>query len=108
MTNGSPDSQDTRWIYRLLAVAALSMLVVGTVVYHSLEGWSWVDSFYFCSVAVTTVGFGDLAPTSDAAKLFTVAYIFAGIAIVGTFLNTRLKRHGWVARRVHRKRSEDE
>jgi len=108
MTNGSPDSQDKRWVYRLLAVAALSTLVVGTIVYHFLEGWSWIDSFYFCTVAVTTVGFGDLAPTSDAAKLFTVVYIFAGIAIVGTFLDARLKRHGRVARRVRRKESEDE
>jgi hypothetical protein len=62
---------------------------VGTVVYHLLEGWSWVDSLYFCTACVTTVGFGDLTPTSDAARLFTVVYIFAGIAVIGTFLDAR-------------------
>jgi hypothetical protein len=111
MSSGSSDPQDTRWVYRLLAVGALSLLVFGTVVYHFLEGWSWVDSFYFCTVAVTTVGFGDLHPTSDASKLFTVFYIFTGISLVGAFLNERLKHRGWVARRArkaHRGESDGE
>ena len=103
MTSGSSDSRDTQRVYPILAAAALLTLAVGTVVYHFLEGWSWVDSFYFCTVAVTTVGFGDIAPTSDAAKLFTVAYIVTGIAIVGTFLDARLKRHG-AARATRRAR----
>ncbi len=108
MSSESSDSNESQWVYRLLAIGALSLLVVGTVVYHYLEGWSWVDSFYFCTVAVTTVGFGDLHPTSDASKLFTVFYIFAGISLVGAFLNQRLKRHGWVARRAQRRESEHE
>lgn len=70
---------------------ALGTLLLGTVVYHILEDWTWVDSFYFSAVAVTTVGFGDLTPTSDASKLFTVFYIFSGITIVTVWLNSRFK-----------------
>jgi hypothetical protein len=70
--------------------------------YHWLEGWSWIDSLYFSSVAVTTVGFGDLAPSTDVSKLFTVLYIFSGVAIIATFLNTRLQRR---AERVNQQRS---
>jgi hypothetical protein len=80
--------------YRILVGAALFILATGTVVYHYLEDWSWVDSFYFSAVAVTTVGFGDLTPTTDGAKLFTVAYIFAGIAIITSYINVTLKRRG--------------
>lgn len=76
---------------RILGASALSVLTVGTVVYHLLEDWSWVDSFYFSSVAVTTVGFGDLTPSTDVSKLFTVFYIFSGLAIVSVWLNARLK-----------------
>lgn len=54
---------------RIIAGLALLVLAVGTVVYHVLEDWSWVDALYFCTVAVTTVGFGDLAPTTDLSKL---------------------------------------
>jgi len=44
--------------------------------------------------AVTTVGFGDLAPSTDGSKLFTVVYILGGIGIVTTYLRARLEfRH---------------
>ena len=76
---------------KVLGGMALGVLLLGTVVYHILEDWSWVDSFYFSTVAVTTVGFGDLTPTSDASKLFTVLYIFSGITIVTVWLNSRFK-----------------
>ena len=79
--------------YRYLAGAAVLLLAVGTVTYRLVEGWTWVDAFYFSAIAVTTVGFGDLAPTSDGAKLFTVIYVFSGIGVITTFLNVRLRRH---------------
>jgi len=90
MTDGTTLRDHT---YRLAAGAAVALLAIGTVVYHYAEDWSWVDSFYFCTIAVTTVGFGDLSPTTDATKLFTVFYVFSGIALVGGVLDERLRRH---------------
>ena len=89
--------------FKLLSAAVFLMLATGTVVYRILEDWSWVDSLYFSVVAVTTVGFGDLAPTRDASKLFTVVYLLTGVAIITTFINERLRRHsGRVRRHQHR------
>ena len=84
MTEGDsgPRAQLSEHAYKVLAGAALVLLSAGTVAYRFLEDWSWVDSFYFSAVAVTTVGFGDLKPTGDGSKLFTVAYIFAGIGLI--------------------------
>ena len=79
--------------FRIAAVMAVGLIGLATVVYRSLEGWSWVDSFYFSTIAVTTVGFGDLAPSTDASKLFTVFYVFAGISLVGGVLSERLRRN---------------
>ena len=76
---------------KLLAAAALTLLAVGTFAYRLMEDWSWVDSLYFSVVAVTTVGFGDLAPTTDGAKLFTVFYLISGITIISLWLNQRLQ-----------------
>lgn len=89
--HGSSPTFWERHSNRILGASALSVLTVGTVIYHLLEDWSWVDSFYFSSVAVTTVGFGDFTPSTDASKLFTVFYIFSGLAIVSVWLNARLK-----------------
>ena len=88
--------------YRVLSAAAVVIVASATIVYRLLEDWSWVDSLYFSVVAVTTVGFGDLTPSSDASKLFTVAYILTGVSIFGLYLNQRTRR------RSARKRAKGE
>jgi voltage-gated potassium channel len=40
------------------------------------------DAFYFVVVALTTVGFGDIVPTTGAGRLVTVAAILAGIILI--------------------------
>ncbi|TVU44482.1 hypothetical protein EJB05_03925, partial [Eragrostis curvula] len=46
-----------------------------------------LDALYFCVVTMTTVGYGDIVPASDAAKLLACAFAFAGVALVGAFLS---------------------
>jgi len=58
------------------------MLLAGVLVYHWLEGWSYVDSLYFCVVSLATVGYGDFTPTTPLARLFTIFYLINGIAIL--------------------------
>jgi hypothetical protein len=57
------------------------LLTIGTVSYSVLESWSYVDALYFTAMTITTVGYGDLVPTTDISKLFTVFFSFTGISI---------------------------
>ncbi len=85
---------------KVLLGSAVTTVAVGTVVYSALEGWSVVDSLYFSVVALATVGFGDLVPTTDVGKLFTVGYIITGIGILAAFASELTKRReGGVWRR---------
>ncbi|MCL1463582.1 ion transporter [Argonema galeatum] len=43
---------------------------------------TFLDAFYFSVVTMTTVGFGDVTPTSEAGRLLTVMMIFTGIALI--------------------------
>lgn len=48
---------------------------------------SFIDSFYFCVVTLTTVGYGDLVPGTTAGKLFTSLYVFVGFGLVGALVS---------------------
>ena len=50
------------------------------------EGWSIVDSIYFCIMTLSTVGYGDLHPTTEMSKIFTVVYLFVGAGIFIGFI----------------------
>ncbi|MDX1418062.1 MAG: potassium channel family protein [Candidatus Promineifilaceae bacterium] len=61
---------------------AAAALIVGTLAYHWLEGWSYLDSLYFCVISLATIGYGDLTPTTPAARLFTIFYVINGVGIL--------------------------
>ena len=70
-------------------------ITAGALLYHWLEGWTLLDSFYFVIVALTTIGFGDFAPTTPLTKLITIIYALNGVAILLMLLDEirRLRRH---------------
>jgi len=74
--------------YRDLMLTTWVILGIGTVVYHFVEGWSWLDSAYFSVITLTTVGYGDFSPQTPGGKIFTMVYILMGIGIILSFLNT--------------------
>lgn len=74
--------------YRDLLITTLIILLVGTITYHYLEGWDLIDCLYFSVVTLTTIGYGDFSPKTDAGKLFTVLYIVVGIGMILSFINT--------------------
>jgi voltage-gated potassium channel len=77
---------------KVLLASAGSMLALGTVAYSFLEGWSPLNALYFSVVTLATVGFGDLTPTTDLAKLFTIGYIITGIGILAGFASELTKQ----------------
>ncbi|MCX6753413.1 MAG: potassium channel family protein [Candidatus Nomurabacteria bacterium] len=80
--------------FRALVFIVFVILLAGTIVYHALEGWSYLDSLFFSVTTLTTVGYGgnDLIPHSTASKIFTMVYIFLGLGIILSFINT-IARH---------------
>ena len=73
--------------FRYALVAAFTILGIGTVVYHFVEELSWIDTLYFSTTTLTTVGYGDIYPHTNVGKLFTVIYIITGVGILAAFAN---------------------
>ncbi|CAN1290411.1 Two-pore potassium channel 1 [Linum perenne] len=46
-----------------------------------------LDALYFCVVTMTTVGYGDLVPSSSATKLLACLFVFSGMALVAFIMS---------------------
>lgn len=57
-----------------------TLILLGTILFHYIEGWGWVDSFYFTGVSILTIGYGDLTPTHDLSKILTVVLGFGAVS----------------------------
>ena len=64
----------------ILGLAA-TVIAIGTVFYRRVEDLTWLDSLYFCVVSLTTIGYGDISPTTRAGKVFTMGYAVIGVGI---------------------------
>jgi voltage-gated potassium channel len=72
--------------FRALMLLEGLLLGVGMVFYHRVEGWSWLDSAYFCVVTAATVGYGDIHPVTPYGRVFTIFYIILGVVMLGIFI----------------------
>ncbi|PLX42495.1 MAG: potassium channel protein [Deltaproteobacteria bacterium] len=87
--------------------ALLMMIVVGAVAFHLLEGYSAIDSVYMAVITLSTVGYGEPAPMSQAGRLFSIVYIIGGVTMATYFLGSlsRLLIEGQIQWAMGRRRT---
>lgn len=73
-----------------------SILLIGTLGYRWIEGYAWLDAFYMVVQTVSTVGFNEIRPLSDAGTWFTIGLIASsfGTFAYGATLLTQLLMDG--------------
>jgi voltage-gated potassium channel len=106
----APASADEPWrrmrgpLFTLLAT-----MLLGTVGYMLIEGWSVGDAAYMMLITLATIGYGEVRPLTDAGRLFTSFLILVGVAglsytftiVTGTLFEGHLTRQ-WERRRMAR------
>ena len=65
--------------YRSLLLTTNFFIGLGTVIYHFVEGWSWLDSLYFSVITLTTIGYGDFSPQTDLGKILPCSILWLGL-----------------------------
>jgi voltage-gated potassium channel len=67
---------------RLIGLALLIVIAIGTAGFHFLEGWPWFDGFYMVITTLTTIGYQETHPLSHGGRVFNVFVIISGVALV--------------------------
>ena len=67
--------------FRLPLILVVFMIMVGTLGYVIIDGFSLLDALYQAGITFTTVGFGEIAPISPAGRLFTITLIILGFGL---------------------------
>lgn len=73
--------------FRILFYMMLILLSGATLFYARVEHWSIVDSLYFSVMTMATIGYGDLVPTTDISKLFTVIFAILSIGVFASVIS---------------------
>ena len=80
----TPMGRYSTFIRFLIAFFLLVLLIIiGTLGYRFIEGWSIRDSLYMTFITMTTVGFGEVKPLSSAGQHFTIVFLVLSIGTVG-------------------------
>ncbi|XP_077360458.1 potassium channel, subfamily K, member 13 isoform X2 [Festucalex cinctus] len=80
-------------VYYVMLILGLASVVIAcsaSALYCSMENWSYVESLYFCFVAFSTIGFGDLVSSQrqhydsqEAYRLGNCLFILMGLVCPG-------------------------
>lgn len=60
-----------------------AVVLIGVLGYRYISGYTWVDALYMTIITMATVGFKEVQPLDDTAKIFTVFLILASVFILG-------------------------
>ncbi|MGH1465391.1 MAG: potassium channel family protein [Cognatishimia sp.] len=94
---------------RIVSLIALIVQIIaaGTVFFHFVEGWSWLDSYFFAVITLSTVGYGSLVPATALGKIGTTVFIVLGIgifaAVIQQFSQVAVERRMRILRRLRAK-----
>mmetsp|Transcript_147170 Transcript_147170/g.470309 ORF Transcript_147170/g.470309 Transcript_147170/m.470309 type:complete len:271 (+) Transcript_147170:77-889(+) len=63
------------------------LLLLFVIVGHVVEGWSYITSVYVLMQIVTTIGYGDVTPSTFEMKMFFCVYVLAALMVLATVLS---------------------
>lgn len=98
-----------RFLSRPLIIGSLYLVLIpvfGIIYYFFPSFWkdplTFIQSLYFSIVTITTLGYGDISPQTELARIIVAIEALFGVVTIGSFLNA-VARRGEEERELRRK-----
>jgi voltage-gated potassium channel len=73
---------------RVVLVLVMILIVIGALGYMWLEGWGLHDALFMTVITLSTVGYGEVRPLTQAGEVFTMLLIFGGVGVLAYSFST--------------------
>lgn len=85
------------WVVSILSTIVMT---TGAAAFSRYERWDYFDSFYYCFITLTTIGFGDYVALQKESALqskpeyvaFSLVFILFGLSVVSSAVNLLVLR----------------
>jgi len=96
LTEGIEPEKAEKMQQLITAVFCLTVILTFSGYLTLREGWSYSDSVYFTFISFTTIGFGDLYPSTDTTEFHIVFIMFLilGLISLGTVIEAQTNNFG--------------
>jgi voltage-gated potassium channel len=104
---GRVTSADSLILIRILLTMGTIIFIYSGLIFqvenpsNSEDFGTFLDALYFAVVTMTTVGYGDVTPISEAGRGLTVMMILTGIALIPTQVSRLIRQLGKVRQPQH-------
>lgn len=73
---------------KYMIFASLSCIIAGGIAIHFVEGMTFFDGIWWSFVTATTVGYGDISPSTPAGRVIAAILMIVGIGLIGSLTST--------------------
>jgi Ion channel len=97
--------RNAKYVFLTLRDALINSMVIiafGCTGFYLIEGFTFIDSWYFTTVLLTTVGYGDIVPVTHGGKLFATIYLM----VAGTILLNNMSLISMIPLELRKRRTE--
>lgn len=74
--------------FKYVVFVTTILIFLGGVLIHFAEGMSYGDGIWWAFVTTTTVGYGDISPTTLYGRIIAMVLMLMGIGLIGTVTST--------------------
>ncbi len=68
-------------------IGMMIIIIIGSLGYHTIENYNWLEAIYMTAITISTIGFMEVKPLSEAGRVFTIFLIAGNFTVLAYFVS---------------------